>query len=268
MILNFLLVQHISNNYRFICQYSRVSICLDFELLYAQQNQREALSTNELDETRCRLNHLLSCQQDLDDIWRLSRWLVHVINCAKDKTYSGISLKSFQSSPNLISMKPNQSPSLTCSSNSNKCLIKETMNSFADIEDNLLELTFYRSLLTSNTSIPYKLRVHNLTRLNEISQIILKGDQDQEEEDMFLTTKSSFDFIWVHPNKCEHLIEDNLTAYEIHTRLSRYGGRIYLRSINSTVFKSPQAIHKPSNLFPPTFELNCNKPRSNLSLNI
>jgi len=97
-------VQHLSNNYRFICQYSRVSICLDFELICAQQNQREAFSMNELDETRYRLNHLLSCQQDLDDIWRTSRWLVDVINCAKDKSYAGISLKSwltFQTSPNV-----------------------------------------------------------------------------------------------------------------------------------------------------------------------
>jgi hypothetical protein len=100
----FEVLQHLSNNYRFISQYSRVSICLDFELICAQQNQREAFSMNELDETRYRLNHLLSCQQDLDDIWRTSRWLVDVINCAKDKSYAGISLKSwltFQTSPNV-----------------------------------------------------------------------------------------------------------------------------------------------------------------------
>ncbi len=104
MICFFLLVQHLSNNYRFISQYSRVSICLDFELICAQQSQREAFSMNELDESRYRLNHLLSCQQDLDDIWRSSRWLVDVINCAKDKSYAGISLKSwltFQVSPNV-----------------------------------------------------------------------------------------------------------------------------------------------------------------------
>ncbi len=100
----FVLVQHLSNNYRFISQYSRVSVCLDFELICAQQSQREAFSTNELDESRYRLNHLLSCQQDLDDIWRSSRWLVDVINCAKDKSYAGISLKSwltFQKSSNV-----------------------------------------------------------------------------------------------------------------------------------------------------------------------
>ena len=84
-----------SNNYPFISQYSRVSICLDFELICAQQSQREAFSINELDESRYRLNHLLSCQQDLDDIWRTSRWLVDVINCAKDKSYAGISIKSW-----------------------------------------------------------------------------------------------------------------------------------------------------------------------------
>ncbi|CAF1205137.1 unnamed protein product [Rotaria sordida] len=100
----FEVLQHLSNNYRFISQYSRVSICLDFELICAQQSQREAFSINELDESRYRLNHLLSCQQDLDDIWRSSRWLVDVINCAKDKSYAGISLKSwltFQPSSNI-----------------------------------------------------------------------------------------------------------------------------------------------------------------------
>ncbi|CAF3781668.1 unnamed protein product [Rotaria magnacalcarata] len=100
----FEVLQHLSNNYRFVSQYSRVSICLDFELICAQQSQREAFSMNELDESRYRLNHLLSCQQDLDDIWRSSRWLVDVINCAKDKSYAGISLKSwltFQPSSNV-----------------------------------------------------------------------------------------------------------------------------------------------------------------------
>ena len=100
------LVQHLSNNYRFICQYSRVSICLDFELISAQQNQREAFSLPELDQSRSRLNDLLSCQQDLDEIWRLSRWLVHVINCAKDKSYAGISMKSFES---ILRLLPNRS---------------------------------------------------------------------------------------------------------------------------------------------------------------
>ena len=64
-------------------------------MICAQQSQREAFSIHELDESRSRLNHLLSCQQDLDDIWRSSRWLVDVINCAKDKSYAGISLKSW-----------------------------------------------------------------------------------------------------------------------------------------------------------------------------
>ncbi|CAF5142319.1 unnamed protein product, partial [Rotaria magnacalcarata] len=40
----FEVLQHLSNNYRFVSQYSRVSICLDFELICAQQSQREAFS--------------------------------------------------------------------------------------------------------------------------------------------------------------------------------------------------------------------------------
>ncbi len=77
-------------------------------MICAQQSQREAFSINELDESRYRLNHLLSCQQDLDDIWRSSRWLVDVINCAKDKSYAGISLKSwlnFQNASSSVQLK-------------------------------------------------------------------------------------------------------------------------------------------------------------------
>ncbi len=240
-------MQHLSNNYRFICQYSRVSICLDFELICAQQNQREAFSINELDETRYRLNHLLSCQQDLDDIWRLSRWLVHVINCAKDKTYSGISLKSFQSSTNLNQIKTDQ----TFSFHSDKYLIKKSDSGFIDIEDHLIELTFYISLLTTNTYIPFKLRIHKMTRLNEVLQMILK----QQKENLFITN-SLFNFIWIHSNGREYIIEDNLTAYEIQKRLLQFGGQIHLRSESLSLLHSSQTIK------------NSTGPGSNLSLNV
>jgi len=246
-VLILILVQHLSNNYRFICQYSRVSICLDFELICAQQNQREAFSINELDETRYRLNHLLSCQQDLDDIWRLSRWLVHVINCAKDKTYSGISLKSFQSSTNLNEVKTDQ----IFSYHSDKYLIKKNDNNFIDIEDHLIELTFYISLLTTNTYIPFKLYVNKITKLNEILQIILK----QQQENLFLTN-SLLNFVWIRSNGREYIIEDNLSAYEIQKRLLRFGGQIHLRSKDLSFKRSSLKI------------VNSTGPGSNLSLNI
>ena len=122
LLFSMILVQHLSNNYRFISQYSRVAICLDFELICAQQNQREAFSINELDESRRRLNHLLSCQQDLDDLYRSSRWLVDVINCAKDKSYAGISLKSWltfqKASNNQLKMITNDSSSSNYASDS------------------------------------------------------------------------------------------------------------------------------------------------------
>ncbi len=234
-------MQHLSNNYRFICQYSRVSICLDFELICAQQNQREAFSMHELDETRYRLNHLLSCQQDLDDIWRLSRWLVHVINCAKDKTYSGISLKSFQSEINLNQIK-----------SSENYFIKKSDSGFIDIEDHhSIELTFYISLITMNRSIPLKLRLNRMTRLNEILQIIIKQQQDN-----LLIKNPLLNFVWIRSNEREYMIEENLTAYEIQKRLIRFGGQIHLRSKGLSLLNSSQ-----------TFQ-NSTEPRSNLSLNV
>ncbi|CAF1301355.1 unnamed protein product, partial [Didymodactylos carnosus] len=93
----FEMLQHLSNNYQFMSDYSRVSISLESELLIAQQVQREAFTITEIDESKTRLSHLLNCQQELDEIWRISRWLVDVINCAKDRSYAGISLKSWLS---------------------------------------------------------------------------------------------------------------------------------------------------------------------------
>lgn len=252
-----ILVQHLSNNYRFICQYSRVSICLDFELIYAQQNQREAFSINELDETRYRLNNLLSCQQDLDDIWRLSRWLVHVINCAKDKTYSGISLKSFQSSTNFNQIKSDHL------FDSEKYLLKKSDSGFIDIEDHSIELTFYILLLTSNTYIPFKMRLNKMTKLNEILQMILTQQQEN-----VCKLNSSVNVIWRRSNGSEYIIEENLTAYDIHKRLIHFGGQIYLRSKDLSLLHSPQPIEKTSWLFPPTSETHPTGQGSNLSLNI
>ncbi|CAF0904226.1 unnamed protein product [Adineta ricciae] len=246
----FEILQHLSNNYRFICQYSRVSICLDFELICAQQNQREAFSINELDETRYRLNHLLACQQDLDDIWRLSRWLVHVINCAKDKTYFGISLKSFRSKTD--SAYENET-----------CFIEKSDSGFIDIEDHSIELTFYISLLTSNAFIPITIRLNKMMKLNEILQMILKQQQENLQD-----SHSSLNFIWVHSNGREYMIEDHLTAYDIQKRLVHFGGQIYLCSKDLPVLQATQSVDKTSWLFPPTNDRHTNEKGSNLSLNI
>ncbi|UJR23904.1 hypothetical protein I4U23_026876 [Adineta vaga] len=248
----FEILQHLSNNYRFICQYSRVSICLDFELICAQQSQREAFSMNELDESRYRLNHLLACQQDLDDIWRLSRWLVHVINCAKDKTYSGISLKSFQSSTNHHSIKIEQTYS-----------IEKSDSGFIDIEEHSIELTFYVSLLTSNTLIPVTIRLNKMTKLNEILQMILKQQQENIQK-----LDSSLNFIWMHSNGREYMIEDQLTAYDIQKRLVHFGGQIYLCSKDLSLLQTTQSIERTSWLFPPSNPTKSKEKGSNLSLNI
>lgn len=219
---------------------------MDFELIYAQQNQREAFSMNELDETRYRLNHLLSCQQDLDDIWRLSRWLVHVINCAKDKTYFGISLKSFQPS---IHFKSDSSYLYS----SEKASIKKSDSGFIDLDDQMIELTFYLSLSRTNRPIPLKLRMKKTTRLNEILQMILK--EQQQFENVF-SSYPLWNFVWIRSNGREYLIEENLTAYDIQKRFIRFGGQIHLRSKGLSVYQ-------PS----PTFQ-NSSSPNTNFTLNV
>ena len=215
-------------------------------MIYAQQNQREAFSINELDETRYRLNHLLSCQQDLDDIWRLSRWLVHVINCAKDKTYSGISLKSFQPS---IDFKSDSSYLYS----SEKTSIKKSDSGFIDLDDQMIELTFYLSLSRTNRIIPLKLRMKKTTRLNEISQMILK--EQQQCENVF-SSYPLWNFVWIRTNGREYLIEENLTAYDIQKRFIRFGGQIHLRSKGLSVFQTS-----------PTFQ-NSSSPITNFTLNV
>jgi hypothetical protein len=324
-----ILVQHLSNNYRFISQYSRVSICLDFELICAQQSQREAFSMNELDESRYRLNHLLSCQQDLDDIWRSSRWLVDVINCAKDKSYAGISLKSwltFQTCPNvqlkIISSDCSSSnyasdsaldtvkfmsstltlPSTITSTSLSSSFLNETSlitnydSAFIDHDLNNLEkyptnrtssvsttesndpieLTFYISILTSNTLIPFKIRTNKMTKSNDLLQIVIK------QQHILLKSTSSLPlvFFWIRSNSREQILEDHLTAGEIEKRLMRYGGQIHVRPRTLAISRSSQPLNKipsSSNLLTTTQTglninttntNNSNVPGSNLSLNI
>ena len=323
----FFLVQHLSNNYRFISQYSRVSICLDFELICAQQSQREAFSMNELDESRYRLNHLLSCQQDLDDIWRTSRWLVDVINCAKDKSYAGISLKSwltFHTSSNvqlkitasdtasnyasdsaldtakyststLALPSTMTSTSLSASFLNDPSLIstcdsgfidheseRSTMNrpsstSSADMNDPI-ELTFYIPTVTSNTSIPFKIRTNKLATIQELTQIIMK----QQQMSLKLISSSpsiSWILVWIRSNGREQTLEENLTANDIEKRLIRYGGQIHIRPKSLSLSRSSQPLNKMSSsssrLSPTTPSASNtnssntnNPPGSNLSLNI
>jgi hypothetical protein len=174
------LVQHLSNNYRFISQYSRVSICLDFELICAQQSQREAFSMNELDESRYRLNHLLTCQQDLDDIWRSSRWLVDVINCAKDKSYAGISLKSwlsFQTASN-VQLK------ITTSDSSSSNYASDSALDIVKFSNSTLALP---TTITS-TSLSSSFLNDTLLITNCDSGFI---DHDITNHDRYLTTRAS-----------------------------------------------------------------------------
>jgi len=172
----------LSNNYRFVSQYSRVSICLDFELICAQQSQREAFSINELDESRYRLNHLLSCQQDLDDIWRSSRWLVDVINCAKDKSYSGISLKSW------LTFQPSTSTSVHLKIISSDC----SSSNYAS--DSALDtVQFSHSTLTLPTTITSTSL--SSTCLNESSLLANYdsgfSDNDLNNHDKFLNNRTA-----------------------------------------------------------------------------
>lgn len=199
-----ILVQNLSNNYRFISQYSRVSICLDFELICAQQSQREAFSINEADETRFRLTHLSSCQQDLDDIWRSSRWLVDVINCAKDKSYAGISLKSwlnFQSQTSVqLKITASDSSSVNYASDSALDTVKFSSSTLAlpsTITSTSLSSSFLNdtSLITNCDSGFIELEGHERYSGNRASTISSSESNDPIELTLYIPILTSNNLI-------------------------------------------------------------------------
>jgi hypothetical protein len=142
-------------------------------------------------------------------------------------------------------------------------LIKQNLDSCIDIDNDTIELTFYRSLLTSNSFVPFKLKVNKLTKLNEILQIILK-----QQQNIFFKPNSLLNFVWVRSNEYEDIIEENLTAYEIQTRLLRFGGKIHIRLNSSLLSNSSQMLHTTLNIFPSKLEITSKEPGSSVSLNI
>lgn len=194
----------------------------------------------------------------------MSRWLVHVINCAKDKTYSGISLKPFQYSTNLNEIKTEESSSLTYILNSNDYLLEQTFNNIIDIDDNndAIELTIYKELLNSSTYIPLKLKLHKMTKLSEILHMISKTQQNT-----LLESDSPLNIVWTQSNECEDIMDENLTAFEIQTRLLEFGGQIHVRS-SSSLSESSRTFNKNGNIVPSRVEINVEQSGSTLSLNV
>ncbi|RWS25945.1 Ankyrin repeat and fibronectin type-III domain-containing protein 1-like protein [Leptotrombidium deliense] len=69
----------------FIARYSRVSSILEMDTMVAMHAQREAFFANEVSEAKDRICQLQEFQSKLDYIWKPMRWIMDVINYARDK---------------------------------------------------------------------------------------------------------------------------------------------------------------------------------------
>ncbi|XP_071965983.1 ankyrin repeat and fibronectin type-III domain-containing protein 1-like isoform X2 [Antedon mediterranea] len=73
----------------FIRCYSRLSSILEMENLLAQQSVREAFKAEELNEAKQRQQQIADFQQTLESAWKGTRWIMDVIQYARDKQLKG-----------------------------------------------------------------------------------------------------------------------------------------------------------------------------------
>ena len=69
----------------FIKAYSKLSAIFEIEYQAALQFQREAFSNDEINLTKQKLNSITKHQQKLEEVWKESRWILDVINNARDR---------------------------------------------------------------------------------------------------------------------------------------------------------------------------------------
>ncbi|KAG8179257.1 hypothetical protein JTE90_006156 [Oedothorax gibbosus] len=73
----------------FISRYSRISSILEMDTIVAQHIHRQAFSTTELSSAKSRLRQLQQFQAQVDNTWRSMRWLMDVLNFAREKHSPG-----------------------------------------------------------------------------------------------------------------------------------------------------------------------------------
>ncbi|XP_041473244.1 ankyrin repeat and fibronectin type-III domain-containing protein 1-like isoform X2 [Lytechinus variegatus] len=73
----------------FIRRYARLSSILETESLITQQQLREAFSNDELNEAKRRQTQVDEFQKSLDMMWRGMRWIMDILQYARDKQIKG-----------------------------------------------------------------------------------------------------------------------------------------------------------------------------------
>ena len=76
-------------------RYCRISTLLDVRLIVAQQRSRQALTTQEMNESQAAIKHFKEQQKELENCWKQTRWAYDMISAARSKTSEcGIKLGS------------------------------------------------------------------------------------------------------------------------------------------------------------------------------
>ncbi|XP_071505327.1 ankyrin-repeat and fibronectin type III domain-containing 1-like [Diadema antillarum] len=73
----------------FIRRYARLSSIMETEALITQQQLREAFSNDELNEAKQRQTQVEEFQKSLDMMWRGMRWIMDILQYARDKQIKG-----------------------------------------------------------------------------------------------------------------------------------------------------------------------------------
>ncbi|XP_038067073.1 ankyrin repeat and fibronectin type-III domain-containing protein 1-like isoform X3 [Patiria miniata] len=73
----------------FIRRFTRLSSILEIDSLIAQQTLREAFSSNEVNDAKQRQQQVLDYQQELETTWKGMRWIMDVLQYARDKQLRG-----------------------------------------------------------------------------------------------------------------------------------------------------------------------------------
>nr|XP_006816761.1 PREDICTED: ankyrin repeat and fibronectin type-III domain-containing protein 1-like [Saccoglossus kowalevskii] len=73
----------------FIRRYARLSSILEMDSLIAQHMQREAFSDSEVNEAKLRIHQIAEFQQILECTWKGMRWIMDILQYARDKQIKG-----------------------------------------------------------------------------------------------------------------------------------------------------------------------------------
>ncbi|XP_075926051.1 ankyrin repeat and fibronectin type-III domain-containing protein 1-like isoform X3 [Petromyzon marinus] len=109
----FEIVHLLTFEWAFISRYCCLSALLDLELLLAQQALREAFSDGELAVAKQRHQAVLDFVQQVDEVWKESRWIMNVLQHARYKQPpSGVPIRwLISTSEEVLIPKPNSTSS-------------------------------------------------------------------------------------------------------------------------------------------------------------